>query len=363
VTSRHARTRPRADGWAAGVDVGGTWIRAVALGQAGRRRRAKIRRGPGEVSLPVAVRRALAALRLEPGAAAAVVVAARGVWTAREERRARRALAGLAPHIRVISDVEGAYAGALGTTPGILLLAGTGSIAVGRDAAGRWHRAGGLGPLLGDEGSAFWIGRAWLRAMTGRRAVARLRRIATAPDAVARIAAAAPAVLREARGGHRAARAIVRLAQRQLARTVIEVAQYMKLGGPVPVSLAGSLLGDLQFRAGVWRRVGRAGLAIAPRAPSASAAEAAARKAAAHFLPGNRPGSRSHGLRLDHAFAGRREGSSGEAGPEGRARGVVSLRRAPGRGPQRSRWALIAARRRRRRRAARSRPPPRPRRC
>ena len=86
------------------------------------------------------------------------------MWTAPERERARAALAPLAPTVRIMSDVEAAYLGALGTGAGVLLLAGTGSIALGRDAAGRWHRAGGLGPLLGDEGSAFWIGRAWLRA-------------------------------------------------------------------------------------------------------------------------------------------------------------------------------------------------------
>jgi glucosamine kinase len=316
VTSRRARTPPPSGGWAAGIDVGATWVRAIALGPAGWRR-AKIRRGPGEISLPVTVRRALAALRLEPGAAAAVVVAARGVWTRREQRRAQRALAGLSPQIRVISDVEGAYAGALGTSPGILLLAGTGSIALGRDAAGRWHRAGGLGPLLGDEGSAFWIGRAWLQTMTGRRDLARLRRIATAPDAVARIAGAAPGVLRRARDGHRAAREIVRVAQRQLASTVIEIARCLKLSGPVPVSWAGSLLGEPRFRAGVWRSVRQAGVAIAPRAPAASAAEAAARKAAAALAPANRSSRRSHGLRLNRAAPG------AEKGPVARRRPIA----------------------------------------
>jgi hypothetical protein len=43
--------------------------------------------------------------------------------------------------------------------------------------------------------------------------------------------------------------------------------------------------------------------------------------------------------------AGWREGSSGEAAPEGRAGGVLSVRRARGRRRQRSRWALIGSRR------------------
>lgn len=55
-------------------------------------------------------------------------------------------------------------AGAPGA-PGIVLIAGTGSIAYGRDAHGRAARAGGWGYILGDEGSGFWLGRQALRAV------------------------------------------------------------------------------------------------------------------------------------------------------------------------------------------------------
>jgi glucosamine kinase len=44
-------------------------------------------------------------------------------------------------------------------------VAGTGSIAYGRDAAGRAARSGGWGYLLGDEGGGFWIGRSALAAV------------------------------------------------------------------------------------------------------------------------------------------------------------------------------------------------------
>ena len=43
--------------------------------------------------------------------------------------------------------------------PAIVLLAGTGSFAVGRNAAGEMARAGGYGSQIGDEGSAYDIGR------------------------------------------------------------------------------------------------------------------------------------------------------------------------------------------------------------
>lgn len=49
--------------------------------------------------------------------------------------------------------------------PGIVVIAGTGSIAYGRDAHGRAARAGGWGHVLGDEGSGFWLGRQALSAI------------------------------------------------------------------------------------------------------------------------------------------------------------------------------------------------------
>ena len=61
--------------------------------------------------------------------------------------------------VRVTTDLEIAFEAAFGTSEGILLLAGTGSAALGRDAAGRTARAGGRGPWFSDEGSAFDIGR------------------------------------------------------------------------------------------------------------------------------------------------------------------------------------------------------------
>jgi glucosamine kinase len=75
-------------------------------------------------------------------------------------------------HVRVTTDLEIAHEAAFGSGEGILLLAGTGSAALGRDAAGRSVRAGGRGPWFSDEGSAFDIGRrafeAVVRAEEGR---------------------------------------------------------------------------------------------------------------------------------------------------------------------------------------------------
>ena len=169
-----------------GADVGGTRARVLAVERDGRRLRAEGPAGPTrDPAEPLT--RLWRRLGIGRGDVDVLVVAARGVWTAAERARAERRLAGLARRVQAISDVEAAFRGALGDQAGVLVLAGTGSIALGRDALGRWARAGGLGPLVGDEGSAFWIGRRWIAAGDPAEA----RRLATAPDAVARIAARA----------------------------------------------------------------------------------------------------------------------------------------------------------------------------
>ena len=66
--------------------------------------------------------------------------------------------------VRVVNDaVIALVAGAPGRV-GLVVLAGTGSIAYGADGQGRTARSGGLGWLLADEGSAQWIGREALRS-------------------------------------------------------------------------------------------------------------------------------------------------------------------------------------------------------
>jgi len=64
----------------------------------------------------------------------------------------------------VTSDAFIALSGATAGGPGLVAIAGTGSIAFGRNAAGRTARAGGWGYLFGDEGGAFSIVRQALRA-------------------------------------------------------------------------------------------------------------------------------------------------------------------------------------------------------
>jgi len=64
----------------------------------------------------------------------------------------------------VVNDALVALVAGAGDNPGVVIVAGTGSIAYGKDASGHAARAGGWGYLLGDEGGGFWIGRSALSA-------------------------------------------------------------------------------------------------------------------------------------------------------------------------------------------------------
>ena len=61
--------------------------------------------------------------------------------------------------IEVIGDMEIALEAAFGDGPGVMVTAGTGSIAYGRNAEGKTARAGGWGFAISDEGSGYWIGK------------------------------------------------------------------------------------------------------------------------------------------------------------------------------------------------------------
>lgn len=143
-----------------------------------------------------------------------------------------------AADLRVESDAEVARLGALGGADGILVVAGTGSIAVG-SFDGEKVRAGGWGWSLGDEGSGAWIGREairhGLRQVDGRESattllvgvlrdglgVADLRaavdRINRAEDPRRLCASLVPAIAEAARAGDQRALSLFQQAAQELA--------------------------------------------------------------------------------------------------------------------------------------------------
>ncbi len=67
--------------------------------------------------------------------------------------------------VAVCGDEEIALDAAFHGGPGILVIAGTGSIVVGRCGDGTKFTAGGWGPAIGDEGSGYWIGAEAVKAV------------------------------------------------------------------------------------------------------------------------------------------------------------------------------------------------------
>jgi glucosamine kinase len=180
--------------------------------------------------------------------------------------------------VRVTWDGETAWLGAFGAAPGIAVFAGTGSGALGCDGE-RWARAGGHGFLLGDEGSAYWIGRAaanaalrWEDGMGGSAALrdavvaASGRDLARLIDDVhshpaerGRLASLAPVVTALA-GEEETARRIALEAAGHLAELAAAVGRRL---GPLPVSGTGGVL-----RAPViWDRFAQLTGAVRPLAP------------------------------------------------------------------------------------------------
>jgi len=61
--------------------------------------------------------------------------------------------------VYITNDVEVGWAGSLALEAGINIVAGTGSIAYGKDGSGKTARSGGWSEFFGDEGSCYWVGR------------------------------------------------------------------------------------------------------------------------------------------------------------------------------------------------------------
>jgi N-acetylglucosamine kinase-like BadF-type ATPase len=123
------------------------------------------------VSLAAAAGHVLTAARIEAGQIDAVCAGIAGAGRPRVRKKIRDYLVGAFPRavVHVTTDLDIALEAVAGEGPGVVLVAGTGSAAYGRDADGRTARAGGHGPWIGDEGSAFDIGRRAVAAVAQAR--------------------------------------------------------------------------------------------------------------------------------------------------------------------------------------------------
>lgn len=188
----------------------------------------------------------------------AFVVGASGAGREAERTELQAALEAqrLAWQVIVTTDAELARAAAFAGDPGVLLIAGTGSIAIVRDASGTTRRVGGLGWRMGDQGSAHWLGVQGLVAVgamhdqlgppthltealcatAGVSGIAGLVRWSTMATP-AEVAALGPAVVTTAEAGDSVAEGIVTAGVEWLVRLAQSAG-----AGPLPVALSGGLL-------------------------------------------------------------------------------------------------------------------------
>jgi len=225
----------------------------------------------------------------------AVGVAAAGAWTDRERSKLAQIFKPCGKRIRVMSDAEAALAGAFTGGPGVVVIAGTGSVAIGRGNDGKLLRAGGFGHVFGDRGSGFWIAReaisAALEAFDGVGNETGLVRLVEGEprdfvlglmekDTTRRVASLAPRVLDLAEEGDRVAMGIIGDGLRHLVGLARSLVQKL---GNVPVSYHGGLFGSAFFLVRFREMCVLEGLEV--REPEQSAAWGAAW--AAWGLPGS----------------------------------------------------------------------------
>ena len=174
-----------------------------------------------------------------------------------------------ATRVQATGDMVAGFWGALQVPVGVVVTAGTGSVAFGRNPRGNTCQVGGWGHIMGDEGSAYDIATQALRAMAravdgraaptdltprliaaigGRSAVDAAVRLYTESGSREEIASLAVHVTAAAERGDAVAVAILRRAGEELALMAVTALHMLELQAePVSVSFAGSV-----FEAGSW---------------------------------------------------------------------------------------------------------------
>ena len=225
--------------------------------------------GPEQATQNVrqAIRAALNAADLPAQQIAAVGIGVAGAAPRHSAAWLRDTLGAVLPKAQIVlsTDYEIALVGAHGQPQGILVLAGTGSLAYGLDGAGNTALVGGWGYLLDDAGSGFWLGQqalqAVVRAADGRAsptdltpAILEATGVDEVPDLVPwlyhtshhqvrEIARLAPVVLRVA-AQDMVAHGIIMRASRELTLAARTVINRLDMSTPL-IAFAGGLLRQL----------------------------------------------------------------------------------------------------------------------
>lgn len=157
-----------------GIDAGGSKTSAVIgdeqheLGRAGGSS-AKIQNvgeDAARAALHEVIQRACAEAKISPADLARVCIGISGASNSEVAGRVRQIINQATPAgVQVVGDNVIALEAAVSTGPGVVVIAGTGSIAYGRSEKGEEARAGGFGPVISDEGSGTWIGKRAVRVV------------------------------------------------------------------------------------------------------------------------------------------------------------------------------------------------------
>jgi N-acetylglucosamine kinase-like BadF-type ATPase len=165
-----------------GIDGGGTKTRCVladettvlAKSMTGGSNIVRLGETQAREALHAAIKQVCATARISPDQVCAVCIGAAGAARPEIAAKIRSILVELISeislaNIEVFGDTVIALEAAFGAGPGVIAIAGTGSIVYGRDAAGHTARAGGWGFAVSDEGSGHWIGRRAISAILNAR--------------------------------------------------------------------------------------------------------------------------------------------------------------------------------------------------
>jgi glucosamine kinase len=236
----------------------------LGTGMAGASNLIRVGEAKAREALAAAIQQACVTANIAPALIQRTFVGLAGAGRAEISDVVRRIVSELVPgEIEVGGDMVIAQEAAFGGGPGVIVIAGTGSIAYGVNAHGQTARAGGWGFAISDEGSGHWIGRAAVAAIlraadegetggrtslltdimkslgvTTRERLVLAANASPAPD----FAALLPAVLSAADSGDPTARGILAQAGTELATLAkIVVRRLFPDAGAVPVAMSGGV--------------------------------------------------------------------------------------------------------------------------
>jgi hypothetical protein len=247
-----------------GVDLGATWLR-LCLADNGRKKWTLRLPAVDWRQLPEALSRVLRS-KNNPELSLIIVGSTR-IGRPSDRSALRKCLLALATNVKVYPDFEIAHKASFRNGPGVVLVASTGSVAFARDLRQRSQRTGGAGPLFGDEGSGFWLGREGVRNEQLRR---RLHlphplRLAHYANPVRATAALAAKVLR-------GSPQLCQAAAQHLSDLAKGASAGLALPHPIPVTLHGSLFAHAPLKKAVLRLLGPQWKEVPPRVSAETAA-------------------------------------------------------------------------------------------